>query len=171
MDTYPQQIEIEINRPKLEQYIKIQVIIWPILLCIILAFFVNLLLLGLGIILLLMFLATVGNWLIRSRVAAYEYYIEGNYIRIKSGIFFKSDFLIPLNEVKSFLRYQGPVMKYLNIGGIVIERDSPKVAASVEDKAIMDMFQPRLKGLKEPEKVLDTLGKIKAIRTMNASKE
>ncbi len=76
--------------------------------------------------------------------------------------------MIPLDEVKSFLRYQGPLMKYLNIGGIVIEKGSSTVAASAEDQAILDLFQPRLMGLKDPEEVVDTLGKIKSIRTMNA---
>lgn len=167
MDEFPQRIEIHINKPKLEQYIKTWVIFASIMLTVVLVLFIDILLLGLCIILLFLFLATAGNWLIRKRVAGYEYHIEGNYIRIKRGVFFKEDLMIPLNEIKSFLRYQGPLMRYLNIGGIVIEKgSSPVVAATVEDQAIMNMFQPRLIGLREPKKVVETLGKIKIMRTM-----
>lgn len=168
MDPYPQQIEIEIDKPKLVQYIRVWAIFLCILVSVILYLSSGILYFAVGIISSLIVLVTVGDWLIRKRVEGYKYQVDGNYIRIKIGVFFKKDILIPLDEVKSFLRYQGPLMKYLNIGGIVIEKGSFTVAASAEDQAILALFQPRLMGLTEPEKVLDTLGKIKAIRTMNA---
>jgi membrane protein YdbS with pleckstrin-like domain len=167
VDEFPQKIEIEINRPRLEQYIKIWVVLWSIVLIVILVFTVDILLMGLIVFLLLIFLATLGNWLIRKRVAAYEYHIEGKFLRMKRCIFFKKDFFIPLDEVKSFTRYQGPLMRYLNIGGIYVERGgSPVVVATVEESAVFELLQPRLLGLKEAEKVIDLLGKIKALRTM-----
>jgi hypothetical protein len=58
-------------------------------------------------------------------------------------------------------------MKYLNIGGILVEKDSAQiVAATAEEQVVSYLFQLRLIGLREPKKVVETLGKIKTIRTM-----
>lgn len=131
-----QEIEFEIDRDGVERYFRTtQSLLWLLLISIF----------GLGLILALIHYYKFGRWLCPQQANNLRYRLEGNMLRVDSGVFFLSRKSIPLERIADITLAQGPLQRHFGIWTLWIQQ-----AGFGRHGAI-------LFGVCEPEKVRDLI--------------
>jgi putative membrane protein len=102
-------MEINIDRDALKKFSRIGIL------------FAGILFFGFGIILTYVWLKVYGNKLIDMQVSELRYWLDGNSIRLKSGVYFRNEKSIPYEKVTDVVWYQGPLMRFYGIEGLRIQ--------------------------------------------------
>ena len=102
-------MEIDIDRDVLQKLLVIMTLIVGI------PFF------GVGIVLSYIWLKVYGRKLISLQVNELRYWLDGSSIKIKSGVFFRSEKSIPYEKVTDIVWFQGPLMRFYGIEGLRIQ--------------------------------------------------
>lgn len=103
---------------------------------------------GIGLILALIYGATLGHFIARKQAKALKYWLDEHNLKIEEGIFFLNRKSIPLDRITDFNLYQDPLHRLCGIWTIKIQ-----TAGSGE----YSRSEGVLMGLTEPEKIRDIL--------------
>ena len=77
--------------------------------------------LGLGYLAWLAYYSWFGKWLIEQQGEAFQYRIEGQTLRVDSGVFFLKRKSVPLDRITDFALVQGPLMRMLGIWALQVQ--------------------------------------------------
>jgi len=132
-----QNIEFEIDRDAVEQYFRTS---WSLLLLGMLGFYF-----GLGILLAWLFYYKIGHRFCLRWVNALRYRLEGDILRVDSGVLFLQRKSIPLERITDVALVQGLLLRHFGIWRMRIQ-----TAGSAQCEAV-------LIGVRDPEGVRETI--------------
>lgn len=112
-----------------------------------LIFFAGVWFFGIGIVLAIVYMLTLGPWLSRKQAEALRYWLDGRTLRVDQGVFFLKRKAIPLDRVTNVVLTQGPLMRWCGIWGLQIQ-----TAGTGEARPEATLY-----GLTDPEAVHDFL--------------
>ena len=130
-----QEVEFEIDRSAVEKYFHTV----QSLACLLLTF-----VFGIGIILALIHYYKFGRWLCPQQANALRYRIEGNKLRVDSGVFCLFRRSIPLERITDIVLFQNPIQRHFGVWVMQVH------TAGFASNAIMC-------GVCEPEKVREII--------------
>jgi len=130
-----QEIEFEIDRDAVEKYFRSV----QSLACLSLTFFV-----GIGIVLALIHYYKSGRWLCPQQANALRYRIEGNKLRVDSGVFLLFRRSIPLERITDIVLFQSPIQRHFGVWVMFVH------TAGFASNAVMY-------GVREPENVREII--------------
>ena len=76
---------------------------------------------GFGLLLVPLYVVTIGRWLPRKQAEAFRYRLDGVTIRIDEGVYFLKRKAIPLDRVTDVVLIQGPLMRHFGIWTLQIQ--------------------------------------------------
>lgn len=76
---------------------------------------------GIGIVLAVVHMFTLGPWLSRKQAEALSYWLDGRTLRVDQGVFFLKRKAIPLDRVTNVVLVQGPLMRWCGIWGLQVQ--------------------------------------------------
>ena len=95
--------------------------------------------LGVGIILIPLWLLGLGQWYSREFVRRFNGLLAAKSLRIKTGVFFRKDTHIPLEKITDIATIQGPIMRYFGLYSLKVET----AGADASEGVLLGVLNPK----------------------------